>query len=189
MSLSREEIASRYGMALFEYAKENARLALVHDEVDELIKVLQENPKFELLMASPLLSSNDKKQILKAVAAEMTVEMANFLNLVLEYGRFADLGCILQAFDKFYDREMNEASGVAISAIALDDEQLAAISKSYANKFNLSNIHLTNQVDANILGGVVLKVGDHIIYGSIKNKLQQIRKQLSISKRGETIEH
>ena len=60
MSLSREEIASRYGMALFEYAKENARLALVHDEVDELIKVLQENPKFELLMASPLLSSNDK---------------------------------------------------------------------------------------------------------------------------------
>jgi len=167
MSLSREEIASRYGMALFEYAKENARLALVHDEVDELIKVLQENPKFELLMASPLLSSNDKKQILKAVAAEMTVEMANFLNLVLEYGRFADLGCILQAFDKFYDREMNEASGVAI----------------------LSNIHLTNQVDANILGGVVLKVGDHIIDGSIKNKLQQIRKQLSISKRGETIEH
>lgn len=84
---------------------------------------------------------------------------------------------------------MNEASGVAISAIALDDEQLAAISKSYANKFNLSNIHLTNQVDANILGGVVLKVGDHIIDGSIKNKLQQIRKQLSISKRGETIEH
>lgn len=189
MSLSREEIASRYGMALFEYAKENAKLALVHDEVDELIKVLHENPKFELLMASPLLSSNDKKQILKAVTAEMTVEMANFLNLVLEYGRFADLGCILQAFDKFYDQEMNEASGVAISAIALDDEQLAAISKSYANKFNLSNIHLTNQVDANILGGVVLKVGDHIIDGSIKNKLQQIRKQLSISKRGETIEH
>lgn len=104
MSLSREEIASRYGMALFEYAKENAKLALVHDEVDELIKVLQENPKFELLMASPLLSSNDKKQILKAVTAEMTVEMANFLHLVLEYGRFEDLGCILQAFDKFYDR-------------------------------------------------------------------------------------
>ena len=65
-----------------------------------------------------------------------------------------------------------------MSAINLDEDELNRISQAYAKKYGFKKLILTNEVDSSILGGIILKVGDRIIDGSIRTRLQQIREQL-----------
>ncbi|MFR3789271.1 MAG: ATP synthase F1 subunit delta, partial [Lactobacillus paragasseri] len=97
---------------------------------------------------------------------------------LLEYGRFNALTEIINAFDALYDEDKNIASGTAVSAINLDEDELNRISQAYAKKYGFKKLVLTNEVDSSILGGIILKVGDRIIDGSIRTRLQQIREQL-----------
>lgn len=68
--------------------------------------------------------------------------------------------------------------GTAITAVKLDEDQLSALGDSYAKKFGLASVTLENKVDPEIIGGVILKVGDCVIDGSVKNRLKKIRAQL-----------
>lgn len=77
-----------------------------------------------------------------------------------------------------YNKLNNIAFGKVISAVKLDDEQLHKLGQAYAEKYDLKELKLTNQVDPSIIGGVILEVEDYIIDGSVKNKLKKIRAQL-----------
>ena len=77
-----------------------------------------------------------------------------------------------------YDNEKKVASGVATTAVKLDDDQLKRLGESFAKKYNLNVVRLENKVDPSILGGVVLQVEDRVIDGSVKNKLKKIRAQI-----------
>ena len=90
MALSREEIAARYGTALFGYAQDNKVLDTVYDEMMELKKAAVANPKFISVLSDPILSSKDKKSLITAVEKDFSDEVQGFLNLLLEYNRFAD---------------------------------------------------------------------------------------------------
>lgn len=178
MALSREEIAARYGAALFGYAQDNKVLDTVHDEMLELKKAAIANPKIISVLSDPILSSKDKKSILTAIEKDFSQEVQGFLNLVLEYNRFSDLIDIIDRFTLLYDEKNKIASGVATTAVKLDDDQLKHLSESFAKKYNLNAVHLENKVDPSIVGGVVLQVKDRVIDGSVKTKLKKIRAQI-----------
>ena len=164
MALSREEVAARYGTALFGYAQDNKVLDTVYDEMMALKKAAIANPKFISVLSDPILSSKDKKSILTAVEKE--------------YNRFADLIDIIDQFSLLYDNENKIASGTATTAVKLDDDQLERLSESFAKKYDLNAVRLENKVDPSILGGVILQVKDRVIDGSVKNKLKKIRAQI-----------
>lgn len=178
MALSREEIAARYGVALFDYAQDNKVLDTVYDEMLALKKAVIENPKFISILSDPILNSKDKKEFLISVEKGFSAEVQNFLNLLLEYDRFADLVDIINEFALLYDDNKKIASGTATTAVKLDDDQLKRLGESFAKKYDLNAVHLENKVDPSILGGVVLQVKDRVIDGSVKNKLKKIRAQI-----------
>ncbi|WP_288557151.1 ATP synthase F1 subunit delta [uncultured Lactobacillus sp.] len=178
MALSREEIAARYGTALFGYAQDNKVLDTVYDEMMELKKAAVTNPKFISVLSDPILSSKDKKFLLTAVEKDFSDEVQGFLNLLLEYNRFADLIDIIDEFALLYDDEKKIAAGTATTAVKLDDDQLKRLGDSYAKKYDLNSVRLENKVDPSILGGVVLQVKDRVIDGSVKNRLKKIRAQI-----------
>ncbi|ATO53780.1 F0F1 ATP synthase subunit delta [Lactobacillus amylovorus DSM 20531] len=181
MALSREEIAARYGTALFGYAQDNKVLDTVYDEMMELKKAAVANPKFISVLSDPILSSKDKKSLLTAVEKDFSDEVQGFLNLLLEYNRFADLIDIIDEFALLYDDEKKIAAGTATTAttaVKLDDDQLKRLGDSYAKKYDLNAVRLENKVDPSILGGVVLRVKDCVIDGSVKNRLKKIRAQI-----------
>ena len=136
------------------------------------------NPKFISVLSDPILSSKDKKSILTAVEKDFSDEVQGFLNLLLEYNRFADLIDIIDQFSLLYDNENKIASGTATTAVKLDDDQLERLSESFAKKYDLNAVRLENKVDPSILGGVILQVKDRVIDGSVKNKLKKIRAQI-----------
>lgn len=178
MALSREEVAARYGAALFGYAQDNKVLDNVYDEMLELKKAVLANPQIISVLSDPILSSKDKKSVLTAVEKGFSEEVQGFLNLLLEYNRFADLVDIIDQFVAFYDDEKKIASGTATTAVKLDDDQLQRLGDSFAKKYNLNAVRLENKVDPSILGGVVLQVKDRVIDGSVKTKLNKIHAQI-----------
>lgn len=178
MALSREEVAARYGAALFGYAQDNKALDTVYDEMMELKKAVNANPQIISVLSDPVLNSKDKKTILTAIEKDFSDEVQGFLNLLLEYNRFADLVDIIDQFALLYDDEKKIASGTATTAVKLDADQLKRLGESFAKKYNLNAVRLENKVDPSILGGVVLQVKDRVIDGSVKNKLKKIRAQI-----------
>lgn len=178
MALSREEIASRYSKALFAYAEDAKKLDEVHAEMNVLLQVVKENPDMLRLLSDPIIQKNQKEEFLSSFSDQFSIETRNFLNFLLEYRRFGAFIAIIEAFNTLYDQDKNIASGTAVTAVKLTESELDRIGQAYAKKYNLEKLILTNEVDSSILGGVILKVGDRIIDGSIRTRLQQIREQL-----------
>ncbi len=178
MAISREEIASRYSKALFAYAQDANSLDAVHEDMNVLLQVAKENPDMLRLLSDPIIRKNQKEEFLSSFSDKFSSETKNFLDFLLEYRRFESLTAIIEAFNTLYDEYKNIASGTAVSAIKLNEDELSRISQAYAKKYGFKELILTNKVDPSILGGIILKVGDRIIDGSIRTRLQQIREQL-----------
>ncbi|WEV42923.1 ATP synthase F1 subunit delta [Lactobacillus sp. ESL0684] len=178
MALSREEIAARYGTALFEYAQDMNALETVYEDLQELAVAVDENPQILNVFSDPIFNSDEKKKSLAIIEHDLTDEVQNFLNFLLEYDRFADLPEIITYFKQLYDDAGQIVSGTVTTAMQLNESQLKALSKSYAQKYGLKEVRLENKVNQDIIGGVVLQVGDRVINGSVKNKLKKIHAQL-----------
>ncbi|MDF7638775.1 ATP synthase F1 subunit delta [Lactobacillus sp. ESL0791] len=178
MALSKEEIATRYGTALVGYAQDMNALDPVFDDLQELKKAVVANPQIIAVLSDPILDSNEKKATLSAIAQGFCSEVKAFLDFLLEYNRFGNLLAIIDEFTYLYDKAKGITSGVAITAVKLDNDQLDKLSKSIAEKYHLNAVLLENQVDPNIIGGVILEIEDRVINGSVKNKLKKIRTQL-----------
>ena len=178
MALSREEIASRYSKALLANAQDANSLDAVHEDMNVLLQVAKENPDMLRLLSDPIIRKNQKEEFLSSFSDKFSSETKNFLDFLLEYRRFESLTAIIEAFNTLYDEYKNIASGTAVSAIKLNEDELSRISQAYAKKYGFKELILTNKVDPSILGGIILKVGDRIIDGSIRTRLQQIREQL-----------
>ncbi|MBA1394595.1 F0F1 ATP synthase subunit delta, partial [Lactobacillus sp. XV13L] len=177
-ALSKEEIAARYGTALFDYAQDMKALDAVHADLGELGKALAEYPQILKVFSDPILDSNEKKASLSAIERGLIKEVQTFLNLLLDYNHFGELPGIIDHFNYLYNKNKKIMVGTAITSIKLDESQLSALSASYAQKYGLSAVNLVNKVDKSIIGGVILRVGDWVIDGSVKNKLKKIRAQL-----------
>lgn len=178
MALSREEIAARYGTALFDYAQDMNAIDSVNSELSELKIAVNANPSILNMLSDPIMSTKEKKAALGEIEKDFSKEVQSFLNLLLEYNRFAYLVDIIDYYDRLYDQKKSIASGTATTAVKLDDDQLKRLSESFAKKYHLNEVRLENQVDPNILGGVILEVQDLVIDGSVKNQLKKIRAQL-----------
>ncbi|MBD5431512.1 ATP synthase F1 subunit delta [Lactobacillus agrestimuris] len=178
MALSREELAARYGTALFGYAQDVKMLDSIHDELKELKQAIEENPKIVSVLSDPVLRMNEKEKILTSIESGLSEQVQNFLNLVLEYNRFSVICDVIDYFNTLYDQEKAIASGIATTAVKMDDDQLKRLGESLAKKYNLNTVRLENQVDPKIIGGVILNVKDIVIDGSVKNRLKKIRTQL-----------
>ncbi|KJY65322.1 ATP synthase subunit delta [Lactobacillus helsingborgensis] len=178
MALSKAEIAARYGTALFDYAQDMDALTAVHADLQELAEAISNYPQILKVFSDPIFNSAEKAHSLSVIAQGLTKEVQNFLNLLLDYDHFLELPAIIDCFNSLYNQKEKIATGVAISAVALDEQQLQKLGAGYAQKYGLKKVILKNEVDQGLIGGVVLKVGDCVIDGSVKNKLNKIRAQL-----------
>lgn len=178
MALSREEIAARYGAALFGFAQDQNALDDIHEEMAALDQAVNSNPQLIALLSDPITKSTEKKAVLAAISKPFSAAVKEFLSLLLAYDRFVDLSDIIQRFNKLYDQDKGIARGTVITAVKLDQEQLNHLQDAYAKKYHLNALRLENKVDSSILGGVILQVEDRVIDGSVKKRLDKIRVQL-----------
>jgi ATP synthase F1 delta subunit len=173
-----EEIARVYARALFEAAKDLGKLDTIRDQLGQFVDALNENQEMQLFLFSPSFSSAEKIEALERAVTDAEPEFLNFLELLLDKGRIPVIFRIQRQYNAMWDKE-NKRLGVTVtSAVELDPEVARRISDEIEKQTG-NTVELTSRVDPDILGGLVVQVGNMILDTSIQNRLEKLRKSVA----------
>ncbi|WP_339902521.1 ATP synthase F1 subunit delta [uncultured Cyclobacterium sp.] len=174
--MSAYRVASRYAKSLLELAVERNELDQVNSDMTAVLSLSAANSSFSDMVKSPVISSEKKTEILKSLIGKNASALTlKFFDLVGEKGRTGFLPEMATAFLRLRNEHLGIQIAEVVSTIQLDDElrnSFKSIVKEISGK---SKVNLIEKVDANLIGGFVLRVGDKQLDESIKSKLQQLR--------------
>jgi F-type H+-transporting ATPase subunit delta len=175
-----EEIAEVYSRALFEVAKENDVLDRIRDELNEFTDALEDedNRELRLFFYSPYFSSEEKAEAVEKVVSDADERFVNFLKLLAERHRQPVLPRVRRRFQSLWAEENRLLPVNVTAAVELDDELVKGIGKRIEEQTG-RKVELSSNVDPEVLGGLVVRVGNMVLDASVRNRLEQIRKQVA----------
>jgi F-type H+-transporting ATPase subunit delta len=173
-----EEIAEVYSRALFEVAREQDKLDKVHEQVGEFADAVSEQRDLQVFFFSPYFSIEEKKEGLDKAVQGADEVVLNTLHLLIEKHRMPALFRIRDQLDKLWEEENRLLAVDLTSAVELDDRTVKRVRDAIAEQTD-RRIQLKTHVDPDILGGIVLRVGNSILDASIRNRLEQLRRQVA----------
>jgi F-type H+-transporting ATPase subunit delta len=173
-----EEIAQVYARALFEVAVEHDSLDEIREQLDQFADALNENRQLASFFFSPYFSADEKKDGLARAVTDANPEFANFLQALIERHRMPAIFRIRVEFISLWDEAKRLLPVQITTAVELDSETVKDLSKRIGDQVD-RKIEMSTAVDPDILGGVMLRVGNVILDASIKNRLEQLRKQVA----------
>ncbi len=173
-----QEIADVYSRALFDAALENDVLDRVHDEVGEFADALSENRDMQVFFFSPYFSSEEKKDGIGKIVSGADERLVNFLELLAERHRLPALFRIRRQFDVLWAEE-NKLLPVSVTAAVELDKKLVDEIGERIERQTGRKVELSSKVDPDVLGGIVLRVGNMVLDASIRNRLERLRKQVA----------
>ena len=172
-----EEIAEVYARSLFEVATEQDKLDLVREQLGEFAEALDESHELQMFFFSPYFSTDEKQDGLRRTVTEADESFLNFLSLLLENHRMPVIFRVRREYDRLW-REANHLLAVQItSAVELDPSVAERVGDEIGRQTGRT-VELTSTVDPEILGGIVVRVGNSIIDASIRTRLDNLRKQV-----------
>jgi F-type H+-transporting ATPase subunit delta len=172
-----EEIASVYARSLFEVALERDRLDVVREQLDEFADALAEERSLQVFFFSPYFSSQEKKEGLDKAVDDAEPILVNFLELLIEKHRMPALFQVRQSFDRLWEDHNKLLPVHVTSAVELDEGTVRQIGDRIAEQTG-RKVELSSDVEPDILGGIVVRVGNQILDASIRHRLEQLRKQV-----------
>jgi F-type H+-transporting ATPase subunit delta len=172
-----EEIAQVYARALFQVAKEHGVLDRIRDELATVDDALRENDDLRLFFFSPYFSSEEKADGVERVFADADERLINFLKLLAERHRLPVLPRIRKQFDALWAEENKLLPVSVTSAVELDESLLRSIGERIQEQTG-QRVELSSKVDPDVIGGLVVQVGNLVLDASIRNRLEQVRKQV-----------
>ena len=175
-----EEIAQVYSRALFEAARDADKLDVVREQVGAFADALAENRDLAVFFFSPYFSTEGKKEGLGKVLDGADETVRNFLELLVEKHRMPAIFRIRRAYDTLWEEENKLLPVEVTSAIELDPATVEQIGDKIGERTG-RKVQLESKVDPDILGGIVVRVGDRILDASIANRLESLRKQVARS--------
>jgi F-type H+-transporting ATPase subunit delta len=173
-----EEIARVYSRSLFEVAKEQDKLDVIKEQLDAFTDAVEQNRELQIFLFSPYLSTEEKKQGLERAVVDADPIFLNFLQVLIENHRMPVLFRARKHFEALWDEEHRLLPVDVTSAIELDPDEIEALGARIRQQTG-QNVELTSTVDPDILGGIVLRVGNSILDASIRNRLQQLRREVA----------
>jgi len=168
-------LAGRYATALFELATEQKRIESVEQSLAGLGQALGESAELRALTASPVISRQQARSAVAALAQAMQLDslVGNFLGVLADNRRLAEIRAVIAAFQSLAARQRGEVSAEVISAHPLADDQLEQLRQQLRTRTG-SDVAVTTHVDPAILGGLVVKIGSQMIDNSIKTRLNTL---------------
>ncbi len=173
-----EEVAEVYARALFEVARDQQKLDEIHEQLGQFTEAMRSSRDLMVFFFSPHFSSEEKKEALNRAIEGAEPAFLNFLEALIERHRMPVIFRVGTRFDEFYDEERKLLGVEVTSAVSLGEETVQAIGNRVQEQTGRT-VQLSSQVDPNILGGIVVRVGNFILDASIRNRLEQVRKQVA----------
>jgi len=173
-----EEIARVYAEALFGAAKDRGKLDEIHEQVGQFADAVAENKELQLFFFSPYFSSAEKQDGVRKAIDGAEPELENFLELLVDKHRMPVIFRIRRQFDDLWAKENRRLGVTVTSAVELDPEVAKRIG-SEIEKQTGNTVELRTKVDPEILGGLVLQVGNMVLDTSIRHRLEKLRKSVA----------
>jgi F-type H+-transporting ATPase subunit delta len=173
-----EEIAQVYARSLFEVATEQDKLDLVREQLGQFADALAESRELQTFLFSPYFSTEEKKAGLAKAVIDADDTVANFFSLLLENHRMPVVFRVRREYDRLWE-EANRLLPVQItSAVELDPSVAERIGDEIGRQTGRT-VELTSSVDPDVIGGIVVRVGNSIIDASVRTRLENLRKQVA----------
>ncbi|MEQ8833397.1 MAG: ATP synthase F1 subunit delta [Miltoncostaeaceae bacterium] len=171
-------VATTYAEALFEASVEAGVLGPVAAGMGEFAAAYSGSDDLRLALESPDLDPDAKRRVVRALAEDAHPFVANTLQMLIDRGRIADLPEIAAAFDRRVTVAEGRLEVEAVTAIPLPDDLRGSIVSSIQEQTGRS-VDLSESVDPDIVGGLVLRVGETVVDGSVRSRLDQLRREMT----------
>lgn len=166
-------VSHRYAVALFEAAKEKKVVDAVSADMSSFSKEFQFNKDLQHFLSSPVIDGKKKVALLNRSFSNFSALSNNFITLLSNKNRLAYLGAISHEFMIVSDRHAGIVTAEIFSSVPLDESVQQNI-KSVLEKKTGNPVRVSFQAKPEIKGGLIVKIGDTVFDGSVKNKLEQI---------------
>jgi len=173
-----DEIARVYAEALFDVARERDKLDRIRTELGQFADALGSDRDLQIFFFSPYFTPSEKSAGLERALSDADEEFVNFLELLIEKHRMPVILRIRRTFDELWKVENRQLDVIVTSAIELDPSVSEQIGAEIERQTGQS-VQLSSRVDDEILGGVVLQVGNMVLDASIRNRLEKLRKNVA----------
>jgi F-type H+-transporting ATPase subunit delta len=172
------DAARVYAEALFEVARERGKLDAIRDELGRFADAVGADRDLQVFFFSPYFSSAEKVAGLRRAVSGAQPELLNFLELAIEKQRMPEIFRVRRQLEELWKRENRRLDVTVTSAVELDDAVVAKIGEEIGRQTG-RQVELASRVDGEILGGIVLQVGNMVLDASIRNRLEKLRKSVA----------
>jgi len=173
-----EEIARVYARSLFEAAQEADKLDVVREQLGEFADALDENRELTVFFFSPYFSATEKKEGLASALEDAEPVVQNVLELLIEKHRMPIIFRLRRELDRLWEEENKLLPVQITSAVELEAATVERIGAEIGEQTG-RKVNLVSTVDPDVLGGIVLRVGNSILDASIRTRLENLRKQVA----------
>lgn len=173
-----QELADVYARSLFQVAQEHDSLDEIHEQLDQFADAVSENRDLQVFLFSPHFSAQEKKESLGKLLEGADDNFYRFLELLAERNRMPVIFRIRRAFDDMWAEERRRLEVEVTSAIELDEDTVKTIGERIEEQTG-RDVQLEARVDPDVLGGIVLRVGNMVLDASVRARLERLRRQVT----------
>jgi F-type H+-transporting ATPase subunit delta len=174
---TRDSAPRRYAEAAFEIATRDGAMETWRSDLDEAARVL-DGSELMAVLANPALPLEQRTEVARQVFASLSGPARNLVLLLVRRGRIEQLPRVAAEFRRLDERRQGITRATATSALPLTDPEVRALT-ARLEQMTGGRIALQTDVDEGLLGGLIVRVGDRLIDGSVRGRLERLRNQLA----------
>jgi F-type H+-transporting ATPase subunit delta len=169
---------STYTQALFEAALEREELDETLENLKEFVSALRESEELKEFYYGPQIPESQKRRAIDALTEEMSTSIRNFLKVLVDNDRAEILEDVVPHFEELVREHQGKVEVELTTAVELDEEKLDEVKERLGKILDGREVELETEVDPNLVGGAVFRVGERRIDGSVRGQLQGLRNKM-----------
>lgn len=176
--MASDPVVRGYAEALFQMAKAEEILDRVEEELTRFKNAIESNAEVKEFLSDLQISPEGKKSAMSQIFGEKVSAITlNWLNLVIDQGRQRRLPNIIETFFALAQESREKVTAEVITSVSLSEDQVQRLEKELS-KASKKQVFLKPMVDESILGGVIVKIENKIIDGSVKHRLEEMKQEM-----------
>lgn len=173
-------VSKTYGDALFELALESGQINSLFEEAKRLLGIIQTNDDLSKMMNHPKIVIEEKQKIIETVFTDRaSKEMIGLMLMIISKGHYQEFGGVLEYFIAQVKEYKKIGTAYITSAMDLSLMQKDAIRRKLLETTDYVQFEFVYHIDPSLIGGIVIRIGDRVVDGSVKNKLARLTSELS----------
>jgi F-type H+-transporting ATPase subunit delta len=175
-----EAVTRRYGHALYEIAKAEGKIDLLLDQLRDVSNILTTNEEIKEFLKHPGIADYEKKKVLKSIFKDkVDPDIDKLISILIDHERLGRIRTIYYDYKYLVYKGKGIKIAYVTTAVKMTEEESERLREKLSDNYS-KKIEIQNIVDPDILGGVYLRVGDKVIDGTIRGRLQDMRKKLLV---------